>query len=1196
MPNMPDRQRQQLLFFGGVAVIALAVVSVAYVMGMASGRRIAANAFLTAEAKNLINMVATFTQTPTASPTATNTPTFTATPTFTPTPTPTPTALPASPAEWGERFRQLATDALNAIPERDFAPDRARALTQRMAQEQLLYFVPVSYFEISATPWAAVVTPRTPAGEALPVLFWREGNDSNRIHSQSLFAALAGSAQRADFGTLYEGVDRGLLRYDEQGRGHLLLIQRAGSQTPLTIFLLRQEQPAGNYGLTWRSDQDPLWGLQAAGSVVSLAEQEGALLPDLDISAPMLTNSPLRREVGARSLFVEEPPFARQWALTRWTPIYAGEVAQTPGAPIVGYRLADAALRATPLTALEQLIAMVQSGNVNEVTVYASRFDLYDLAAQLGLDEPGRWLGLYLDEENHPLFGNVITDRLRFFDNSNRNRAFDARFEQDEAGFYRVASLAPVEPFHTDLVTPAPPLPTRTPTPVGAQDGAAGAPPAASTVDASALLTDILAAAPIEGDDSAILLPTNTPTDTPTHTPTATDTPTVTATPTASDTPTETATPTPTETATPTDTPLPTNTPLPIPPIPPEALPPLTGATILSEPARLRGGPGTDAVVISSVDNGVRVEVFGVTSNGQWLLVRVSQTMDGGANVLGWIFRDLVFLDNDPSVAPVFFDDGLPVTPFPPTPTHTPGATAPEATPTPLTTPVLGQPVVEPASAAAGIPPPEAGEQMVTVAGDQAPALPLRDIPATAADGRPIRLRVGGALVQAWGGLFAAPDAGWLLAPGELLWPGAQLYVRGEPAVGDSDLWVADSVRIVAAPPLARAALLTVAPLADAVNRGSALALLGSRDEPGVYLLDGSGAVQQLWGLEDRAMWLSGDPQAGLLLAEPDSASGLNSFSWVREDGTGIQIVAQPFYRASGVAADRFGGLWWIETPQIALDQWQLWHFDARAGRIVMRLQARGAPFVVGARQADRQLAPVLLLAQPDALAPMRTVNLLVDTHDRTSQAPHTGLFRIVVRLPDDGPGEWVDPPQPLLPADAYRGPLVISPDQTRLAYMLYDPEQPSLTAGAVRPPNSVRLLILEGRGANTSRTVYASETRFEFLAPALAWQGNDRLHVARSRFAVGDETALDPFGLVAVQLPPPESPGADAVVAARYDLSEQRSLRSMNTCRDGRTALAIVADGNGNLEIDRWDAGESLQPLFGLPSLLNRVLLCWRG
>jgi hypothetical protein len=56
------------------------------------------------------------------------------------------------------------------------------------------------------------------------------------------------------------------------------------------------------------------------------------------------------------------------------------------------------------------------------------------------------------------------------------------------------------------------------------------------------------------------------------------------------------------------------------------------------------------------------------------------------------------------------------------------------------------------------------------------------------------------------------------------------------------------------------------------------------------------------------------------------------------------------------------------------------------------------------------------------------------------------------------------------------------------------------LTSGFIRPANTVRVLTLEGRGASTIRTVYQTENRFEFLAPNLAWQGNDRLVVARSR------------------------------------------------------------------------------------------------
>lgn len=1190
---MQDRQR--LLLLGGIVAIALAALSVAYVFGVANGRRIAANALLTVEANNMLHVVATFTETPTASATPTDTPTSTPTPTFTPTPTPTETPLPASLEEWSERFRQLATDALNAVSEGEFTADRARAVVQRMAQEQLLHFVPVSYYELDSSPWAAVAIPRTPEGKALPVLFWREVNDSNRIHSQSLFSP-AGSNSRASTGTLLlAGIDQGLLRFDEQGRGHLLLIERAGTEPLLQVHLFRQNQAVGEYELIWQSAKDPLWAVQAAGSEISLAEQEGMLLPYLDISAPLSPDGALRAEVGTRGLFIEQPPFARQWALTRWTPSYATEIAETPGAPITGYRLHSAALRTTPLTALEQLLDMVRSGNVNDVTLYASRFDIYDQAAELGLGEPARWMALYLNEENQPLLGNAISQRIRFFDNANRDRTYEAFFEQDETGFYRVAAINSVEPYHTDLVTPAPPLPTRVPTPTPSS-----ADESSASVEVSPIITDILAAATSSSiDDGLILLASNTPTDTPTETPLPTGTPTITETPTPSATPTETATPTATDTGTPTETPTATNTPLPIPAIAWDEVAPLSGTTLLSEPARLRGGPSTDAIVLTSVDNAVRVEIFGITQSGQWLLVRVSQTVDGATGVLGWLFRDLVFVEGDPQFLPVFLDDGLPVTPYPPTPTFTPGEPTATETPTPLSTPVLNQPTEQSVVASSNPPEPAAGEQRITIAGEQIPAQPLSDIAATTADGRAISIRIADVPVQMWGGLLGAEQAGWVNAPGELLWPGTTIDVAVDPAMVASELWEPTQVRIVGRPEQARSELLSFPLLADAINQQAALALLGSQGEQGIYLLDQNGTVQQLWGLENQVVWAPGiADQPSLLLREPESVLGLNSFSWVRSDGTGIQIWTQPFYRLGSVISDVYDGLWWIEIPQVAVEQWQLWHFNALTGQITLRFQGDGTLLrASGSSTADRsRLLPILLLAQPDQPGAANEVVLLVDTEDILQQTPYTGLFRVHLRLQEAGLGELAAPPQPLLPVDSYRGPLQLSPDHTRLAFGVYDPEQPSLTSAALRPANTVRLLTLEGRGANTSRTIYTTTNRFEFLAPQLAWQGTDRLMLIRSRFAAGDEFTFDQFGMTLLQLPPVGNPGAEVSELGQTLLSEQKRLIDLAACRDNQSAWAIVADGNGQLELDRWDGSNALEPRFGLPPNLTRVFLCWRS
>ncbi len=227
-PTMDDDMKVQnrTYFVGGVGIIVVAALVVVYFAGFASGRRNAAVGFLTIEAQQLIGMVATFTLTPAATVSPTPTATGTRLPTATPSATPTATTTPASPEEWADRFQALATTGLNAISIAEFDSSRAQALLQRIAQEQLLHFVPVSYHELAAEPWAAVAMPRTPDGKVLPMLFWREANDRNRIRSQFLLAQFSESPGAPDYSSLVAGIDKGVFRIDAQGRGHILLIER----------------------------------------------------------------------------------------------------------------------------------------------------------------------------------------------------------------------------------------------------------------------------------------------------------------------------------------------------------------------------------------------------------------------------------------------------------------------------------------------------------------------------------------------------------------------------------------------------------------------------------------------------------------------------------------------------------------------------------------------------------------------------------------------------------------------------------------------------------------------------------------------------------------------------------------------------------------------------------------------------------
>ena len=150
------------------------------------------------------------------------------------------------------------------------------------------------------------------------------------------------------------------------------------------------------------------------------------------------------------------------------------------------------------------------------------------------------------------------------------------------------------------------------------------------------------------------------------------------------------------------------------------------------------------------------------------------------------------------------------------------------------------------------------------------------------------------------------------------------------------------------------------------------------------------------------------------------------------------------------------------------------------------------------------------------------------------------------------------DGPKLLLGQGQYRGPLVVSPDLSRLAYFAYDPAVPSLTSGTVKPANRLNLLTLPGRGESTAEPVYKTETRFEFLAPDVAWLGSDRLLAARSRFAAGG-TDIDQFGIVQVQLPPPDAPAngtADATTGAVQGTAQSRPTR---TCCHASSRSSIL-------------------------------------
>ncbi len=1207
---MPNQPRSFISIFTVLAALLLLLLT--YNVGYRRGQGVFADLRMTIDAQAIALSVPTFTPTPeppTETPTATIT--LTPTPSYTPTPsrTPTATGTPVSAEEWGERFVARGLEWLNAPADVEFTPERAAELVRRAALEQQLLFVPVSYTPLDGTNWAALAMPRTPQGTILPALFWQDPNRGNEIRGQLLLADFQRTTAAVGDNALAPGIDRALLRSDEQGRMHLLLIERPGDNPLLALYLLGQSQAGSAFAMSWQSRDEPLWSFQAVGSQVTVEEKEGQLLPTVRIIAPLANQGALRQRLAVPDLMVEQVPFARHWVESVWQPVNGNEQQEGGPATVIGYQLEDFSLQPTPLYTLAQLLTVLQTGDINDATAYATRVDLLQQMFELGLNQPAVWLAFYLTEEGLPTTDNSVTSQLRLFDNSNRGRTYDLQFDQDEEGVYRAAAIEQVAAYDGTVITPAPPS--------AAFLSSGSTPSALPTTQATtadpALLAEILAAAtnaPQATD--AIFVASSTPEDTPTATPLPSATPTATPSATPSDTPTVTPTPTPSDTptltATPTatDTPTPTETPLPIPVILPEMVPPLTGVTFVVEPARLRGAPSVDSIVISAVENEVAVDVFGLTEAGDWLLIRAN-------GVVGWMFRDLIFLNGDQALLPLYRTDGTPLDPANPgLPTPVPAVPAeaaadnagagdsarPAPTATAVATPILTDPGNAPAAAGTS-PEPSTGDNIMTVTGGTTPANPLALLLVTTNDGRQLSLRLDSALVQIWGGLFGSAEAAWVAAPADLLWEGAKLYVVGRPLPEDPTVWAADRIRIVGIAPAAQAALRTFPTLADRVNDGTFMALLGNRERAGVYLLTREGVAQPLWGAERYANWLGATLEDGIIIATADLATAPNGFTWVRTDGTAIQIAAQPFQRIRGVVGDSHSGLWWIETPQALLDQWQLWHYEPRSGRIALRLQVNELLFSSAASAAI--LTPSLLTVQDRWVDEQLTaLTLVVDTIESRSQQPYGGLFRLDLGVSPDGSIERRSAPQLLLARDTYRGPVRPSPAGDRLAYLAYDATVPSLTTATVQPANTVRLLPLQPAAGTLadSQLLYAVPNANEFMAPMVQWADNNRLQVVRSRFAPGAITALEPFGVVDLHLPAAVDPagGMGRIISNSYLLRSGYLLRDATVCRADGSFLLVEESGAGALELVRWDGESAAVPLFGLPADLSRALLCWQA
>ena len=225
-----------------------------------------------------------------------------------------------------------------------------------------------------------------------------------------------------------------------------------------------------------------------------------------------------------------------------------------------------------------------------------------------------------------------------------------------------------------------------------------------------------------------------------------------------------------------------------------------------------------------------------------------------------------------------------------------------------------------------------------------------------------------------------------------------------------------------------------------------------------------------------------------------------------------------------------------------------------------------------------------------------------MDTKDGRANAPQQGVYQFTITPADNGAATLQAPPQVLLPADTYRTPLRISPDFTELAYLHYDARQPSLTAGALQPANSVQMIpLLTTIGAlrPAPRSLYATTSDSEFLAPDLLWADAERVLAVRSRFTLGNNLDLERFGFVDLQMP---TTVTGATVANNFLLPGRQALRTVAPCRADHSYLIVVenrsrpaatttsATDAPTLELVRWDRRSDPEPIFGLPAGLSRV------
>ena len=1229
----------------GAGLVALALLAWgSYQLGLRRGEQIALQSLPTAavnpEGTPSFAVVATTptaipsasgTPTETSTPTDTVTPTETHTPTRTHTPTPTdtqtPTTTPASFAAWMERYLAQSLDGLNSMAAANFSASRAAALLRNSVQEVGLVYLPLGYVDVEGEHWAALVIPRTPDGETVPTLFWRDPNDRNQVHGQLLRSELnsdqfASAALKTHF---LDGIQSARMGVDVQGRFQLLLIEEPTDSAFLSVYWLAQTRPADSFEVAWHSLQDDAWAIPS-DSQLAVKPGDGTAqtgLPVLEITGRVFGSDSVRRALGAPTVFIEQPPFAAQQAISVWAPDAPRESDEKR------YQLIRGDIEPSPLTTLGRIIDLLVRTEVDQASQHVTRIDLLQLAFDLGLQQPGSWLADYIDESGKPTVDGTVTQQIRFFDNADRSRTFDAFFEPTETGYLLSALSQSIQPYADErFVTPSAATATA---PATATTRATERPNSLGSLLSQTQTPDAPADAPADAPDTSSLQLTLTAvqatfTEIPTSEarPTATSTPT----PTTADTPTLTPTRRPTNTPTETPTPTPDGLPAVVPDIAPSAVGQVTGSLAATQPSNLRGGPGIGYVVLTLIDPNVPVEYFGITEAGDWVLVRVNDPSKDYDGIVGWIALDLMRWDSFLGVLPLFRADGSPVIPFTPGPTLEPESVAATQTAqatvgagneqgetsdanetvVSAATPVLldplfasGLPTLEPAQ--------EGGtNELVGVilgsedTGDE-PSGSSRRFSVDLDDGPTVQISGDRAIVEIWSGLFGATDGRWLVASTAYLWPDTQITLVG---TRDGTRFEVERIRITGLPSVERGELFTQEEVAQAAEGDIDVALLGNQSEPGIYLLESVGNLRQIALDDQAARWLGSDVDAGFALTTPPESIAPSSLSWIRRDGTGLLLTAQPYYLMRGAALDSSKLLWWIETPAIDIDQWQLWRYNPADGQVALMMSESSDIFRRNGG-GDNRLAPVLLSIQ-DA-AQDGSILLLVDTVDAVQEQPFSGLFQLNVRVGEgnlEESGSQIGEAVQLMAKGAYRDGIALSPDGFQIAYLHYDAGHPSLTAGIVTPPNRASVISLNPLGeltpAGQGQIVYETESRFEFLAPTMVWRGNSRLVVARSRFGSGGfsadgEEEQDRFGVVQIELERSQDGGVVPVNSSTYLLPSQEKLFDFTGCLDGEFILLatqrLANDGTETVIVSRWTGNNRPRPLFGLPIPLDRVYLC---